>query len=396
MIELRLLSLSAIIMLSACIVPPATVTRSETDSSLPTTGTGETTVDTVDTGEAPPPPLSPEAIQAAIDNHVEESIRLLQHGQVDGASIQLAAALRLDSNNAIANSLLRQIDTDPVETLGEEHFTYTVQRNDSLSKLAKRYLKDPYQFFILARYNGIDDPDRLQAGQIIKIPGERPKALATADKPPARPAKPAPTQTQKRTNEHPYQKQLQHVNELLANEDYPGAIAALENTIAQSDKKNTDVEQVFVHTHLNYAAILQASGNMTERRDILRGALNIIPDNAELSLKLEETENHIAADMFFQEGLQKLKEQQLESAYRYFADAMELNPAHKDAAIQAEQAKSSLVARHDKTAMAAYRRQDLDTAIAQWQKVLDLDPENERAKHYHTLSMELQQRIQEF
>ena len=394
MIEIRLLSLSAIIMLSACVVPPTTNTQPETDAPQP--NTSEAAVDATDTGEESPPPLSPEAIQAAIDNHVEESIRLLQHGQVDGASIQLAAALRLDPNNAIANSLLQQIDTDPVEALGEKHFTYTVRRNDSLSKLAKRYLKDPYQFFILARYNGIDNPDRLHAGQTIKIPGERPKTLAAADKAPARPAKPAAAPTPERTDENPHQKQLQHVNELLANQDYPAAIAALENMIAQSDKRNAEVEQVFVHTHLNYAAILQASGNMTESRDTLLSALNVIPDNTALSLKLEETENNIAADTFFQEGLQKLEEQQLESAYRYFTDAMELNPTHKDAAIQAEQAKSSLIARHDKTAMAAYRRQDLDTAIAQWQKVLDLDPENERAKHYHTLSMELQQRIQEF
>ena len=394
MIELRLLSLSAIIIVGGCVVPPATVTQPETDA--PVSSTSEAVLeDTADTGEEPS--LSPEAIQTAIDNHVEESIRLLQHGQVDGASIQLAAALRLDPDNAIANSLLQQIDTDPVEALGEKHFTYTVRRNDSLSKLAKRFLKDPYQFFILARYNSIEDPDRLQAGQIIKIPGERPKkAIPTVKKPPARPAKTAAAQTPQRTTEDPHQKKLQHVNELLANQDYPGAIAALKDIIAQSGKRNTGVEQVFVHTHLNYAAILESSGDMDESRDILQSALEIVPDNTALSLKLEEMENNIAADSFFNEGLQKLEEQQLESAYRYFADAIELNPAHKDAAMQAEQTKASLIARHDKTAMAAYRRQDLDTAIAQWQKVLDLDPENERAKHYRTLSMELQRRIQEF
>ncbi len=51
-------------------------------------------------------------------------------------------------------------------------FRYTVQRDDSLSKLAQQYLGDRFRFYILAKYNDMANPSRLAAGQVIKIPGK--------------------------------------------------------------------------------------------------------------------------------------------------------------------------------------------------------------------------------
>ncbi len=53
-------------------------------------------------------------------------------------------------------------------------FRYTVQRDDSLSKIAQQYLGDRFRFHILAKYNDISNPSKLAAGQVIKIPGRAP------------------------------------------------------------------------------------------------------------------------------------------------------------------------------------------------------------------------------
>ena len=67
-----------------------------------------------------------------------------------------------------------QIKADPQKELGAVFFRYTVQRDDSLSKLAQQYLGDRFRFHILAKYNDIPNPSKLAAGQVIKIPGRAP------------------------------------------------------------------------------------------------------------------------------------------------------------------------------------------------------------------------------
>ena len=66
-----------------------------------------------------------------------------------------------------------QIKADAQKELGAVFFRYTVQRDDSLSKLAQQYLGDRFRFYILAKYNDIQNPSRLSAGQVIKLPGKR-------------------------------------------------------------------------------------------------------------------------------------------------------------------------------------------------------------------------------
>lgn len=55
--------------------------------------------------------------------------------------------------------------------------------------------------------------------------------------------------------------------------------------------------------------------------------------------------------------------------------------------------KRKLVDQHHRTAQAAFRRQDLKTAISEWGKVLEIDPENDLAKARREEALDLQRRI---
>lgn len=48
--------------------------------------------------------------------------------------------------------------------------TYTVQPGDSLSKIAKQFYGDANKYMDIARANGIQDADKIKAGQELKIP----------------------------------------------------------------------------------------------------------------------------------------------------------------------------------------------------------------------------------
>ncbi len=143
----------------------------------------------------PPPPVpegptpgSPAAVQAA-QRQTMAAAEMLELGNEDQAAAELQRALVADPNNRLAQSLLKQIQADPVATLGRESFVYRVQSGESLSRIAQRFLGDIHQFYILARYNDIKVPRQLQGGQTIRIPGKAPPPPAAP--PPA--AKPGPT-----------------------------------------------------------------------------------------------------------------------------------------------------------------------------------------------------------
>ncbi|MGN0172407.1 MAG: GH25 family lysozyme [Acutalibacteraceae bacterium] len=69
--------------------------------------------------------------------------------------------------------------TEPVGP-GSKEQRYTVQKGDTLSEIAERYQTN---YKTLAAYNGIEDPDRIDVGQVIVIPaaGEAPLSYTLGD-----------------------------------------------------------------------------------------------------------------------------------------------------------------------------------------------------------------------
>ena len=134
---------------------------------------------------APAPALEPTRdAKAQAQRTALEAVDQLQNGDEAGARATIDRALAADPSNELAKRLMDQIRADAQRELGPTFFRYIVQPDDSLSKLAQRFLGDRFRFYILAKYNDITNPSRLQTGQVIRIPGKEPTPVAA----PARPA----------------------------------------------------------------------------------------------------------------------------------------------------------------------------------------------------------------
>ncbi len=121
---------------------------------------------------------------------VQQAIADLNRGDPVAARRRLMTALQRQPNDAVARQFITQIDTDPVQLLGRENYSYTLRDGETLSMVAGRLLSNPLMFFALARYNNITVPTSVTPGQTILIPGHRPA-------PPAPP--PAPRQPPRAT-----------------------------------------------------------------------------------------------------------------------------------------------------------------------------------------------------
>ena len=145
-----------------------------------------------------PPPAGPVSAQSA-QRLALSATEMLELGHEEQALAEIQRALQADPANRLAQSLLKQIQTDPQVLLGRDHFSYRVQPGESLSRIAGRFLNDVHLFYALARYNDIKVPRQLQGGQLIKVPGKAPPpsaapapAPAPVAPPPAAPPPPAP------------------------------------------------------------------------------------------------------------------------------------------------------------------------------------------------------------
>ena len=227
------------------------------------------------------------------------------------ASLERAAAL--DPANDLARKLSEQVRADAQRELGPVHFRYTVQKDDTLSKLAQQFLGDRFRFYILAKYNDIANPSRLAAGQVIRIPGRAPPAATTA----------SPAEA--------------------------GAASASSPMSAPP------------------AAAARAGEPEAKRGDDVADALRKVAE-------LERAGN-------------------LEAAYIAYADLAEHYPGDAEAVKRRDASRTVLLRKLDREATTAFQRQDLDLAIAKWDRMLEIDPNNRKARLERERAIDLKRKL---
>ena len=101
---------------------------------------------------------------------VQRAIQLLDEGDEAMAMVEIDAMLAINPHDTTAVKLRDQVKADPEKLLGKSHFPYSVKPGETTSSLAKRYLGDALLFYALSRYNNLEAPNRLRAGQTLKMP----------------------------------------------------------------------------------------------------------------------------------------------------------------------------------------------------------------------------------
>ena len=311
--------------------------------------------------------------------HVQQGVSLLKFGNVNNAKAEFEAALKKQPDNTTAKKLLRQINLTASEYFSDKPVvkTFTAQPGDSFSTVAAKYLNDPLEFHILAKFNNYDYSVELVEGKIIKVPS------AQAVKAPEI----IPDDTAESVNvEYNLAKKYYDQGR------YQSAIAILEPRI-QSHQNDMQSRDLLVLSYTKYAFYLVDKANLLEAQTILEKAVIIQPDNRQLQSQLNVIEKQRNADRFYTAGIRSLKDGSNEQALDSFNKAIKLQPDHELAQKQIIKLKSSVIENLHKMAMTQYSNQDLDKAILNWNKVLKLDPNHELAKLYRQRAVELKERL---
>lgn len=368
-----------------------------------------------------------------------KSISLLEVGEAGQAKAELQAYLAEEPKGRYAKrskDLLTQIDTDPQRALGKEHFLYEMQAGDSLSSVAKQYLGDPLKFYLLARYNDLDNPSQLKVGQTVKVPGKRPveqvqqaAAEETAPEPEVSASSDStaeqtaergqaetetageqtqtaartegdvapPAQEEPATAEETEVERIQAVilkaEESAGAGDYQGAARHYEDGLVQFPD-DVLIRQLAAANYLTFADQLSSKGRKEEAGTALQRAAELDPKSADIKERLAAMARDEKANEIYLRGTEYLAADRPIDAFEAFTEALKLAPDHSAANKERAKLVPVVTEKYHREAMTFFSRQDLDAALGIWdEKVLVIDPDYQPALLYRAQAIDLKKRL---
>jgi tetratricopeptide (TPR) repeat protein len=94
-------------------------------------------------------------------------------------------------------------------------------------------------------------------------------------------------------------------------------------------------------------------------------------------------------------GADMEKSGNLEAAYATYNEVVARYPTNTDAVKKRDTTKASLIRTLDRDASQAFQRQNLDLAITKWDRILELDPNNRKARLERERALDLKKRMAE-
>lgn len=334
-----------------------------------------------------------------------EARDLLQVGKEEEARVELERSLdELPADkNPRAQNLMEQITNDPVEMLGSKYFRYEIVEGESLSLIAKNYLGDPLKFYVLARYNDLDNPSLVKAGDVIKVPGEKPVVAPDppiAIKPPSdpEPEVPAPTPPETVLGPPPEQENAE-VTDLLADAgemvdagSYEGAINHLKKGLAEFPDSKA-IKDRLADVYVELGEKHSGEGKYAEAQSALQQAADLNPENENISARLAEADRAVEADDMVLEGIKSFKSGALIDAFASFEAAKKIWPDHDRARNELANIRPEVADFYFREGLTALEGQDLEVAVVMFDKTLEVDPRHEGADRKRKYALDLLDRF---
>jgi tetratricopeptide (TPR) repeat protein len=385
--------------------------------------------------EPPEQEIEPEIVAPPDDLpaslRVRKALQMLEQGDYENARNQLNWALQEKPGLQIADNLLQQIDADPIEYLGVKSFYYEVESGDSLSIIAGKFLEDPMKFVSLARYNKLENPSKLAPGDRIRVPGKMPedlwrkskkkKKLRRSTSPPASEApssdgrgesaamQAAPddrsdlTQPQVSTSQSdsrpavPPPPTLDQVigtaRKHYATGDLPGAISQLEKEGGPYAHEKA-LQKLQIAYYREYAEQLGRADDLEQSRMMLEKVVVLDAGDEQAIKDLIRVEDKLEARKLYRLGSDLLNGGQVENAYEMFTQSLIYDPENTPAKEAQLACREKLTDDYHRKAMSHFRHQELDRAIALWDKILTLDPGHPLASGYRARAMDMKQKLE--
>ena len=322
---------------------------------------------------------------------MSKSIQQLELGNADVASVELNEYLLSTPDSSRARQLLKQINTPANEFYPPEFFVVELAFGQSISTLAQHYLGNALEFYALAKYNGIENPSRINTGSKIKIPltanarsvREKDAQLAQKKQQGTEPQQAAVATDIVASKEEPQTTSVEDDSSEVLAENVPESPATIKAKLADANRAGDFAQSVSLleiltsqNAEFDASTRLLASEALVGRADMIKA--NQASTAAQLYTQ--------AADFMQQNGDDI-------SAFDYFSLAYATDASNSEAQQKMMELQQQIVSKYHREASIAFRQQRIEEAIKKWDIVLHVDPSNTDVSAYRSQAVELQQRL---
>ncbi|WED22957.1 LysM peptidoglycan-binding domain-containing protein [Vibrio sp. JC009] len=324
----------------------------------------------------------------------------LEQGQPDMARIELKEYIATNKKSPRANRLLEQIDKPASSYFPAANFKVTLDKGETLSTLARDYLGDVFSFYALAKYNGIDVPARIDAGQVVKVPSTQHalkyKAELIAAKQNGTQVAPEPAVSEEAlldmavngAEEEPVTEMADMAKEVAEEAAESVAEAEPEVVMTPEEKMQAALDQGDYLTAVSSLEAIKQSGGLSSTQE--KRSISIYKQAA---MQLESSDPKQASAYYYESAKTLIKYGQRESAIPSLLKATQLDANNNKAIGALKPIQREYADRYHSEASIAYRKQELDKAITLWNRVLEIDPEHSAAKAYLAQAKELKTKL---
>lgn len=329
-----------------------------------------------------------------------KAIEHLEYGREQEAIVQLQAYLTKVPKSKNAKELMAQIKTESAEYFPSESFSVNLESGESLSTLSRKYLGSALKFYALAKFNNIQNPSRVNVGQEIKIPlTDQAIAVRTAEQ------NPRPQEVvveQESMEEKKVESQSESSVSEMVTQEIADEIDALptEETVTQDAQEVVSADSLIndIVTAIEQSDYKVAAQKVRQLEEF--GALTSESRNLAITAltgyakELAETDTKQASAKYSEAGDMNLMNGESMAALSNFKIAADLDPENAIAKENRDVLQKDMADKFHREASSAFRRQDLDVAIKNWNKVLEIDPEHSSARVYLEQAKELKTRLE--
>jgi tetratricopeptide (TPR) repeat protein len=280
------------------------------------------------------------------EEHYQIGLKFYNQGQYREARKEFLTALRYNSEHAEAKDKLTATKKEIEQVT--RYIEHTLQPDETISTLADKYYGDYRKFHLIAEYNELEDATKVTVGQQIKIPVIEGMPII---------ADPASIQTD--TGETP--------------ETVPGEIITVKRYITHT-----------VQPEETLSKLAQMYYGDLKKFDVI-AKFNNLEDGAPIGVGKELKIPEVEGLPFFAEG--KVEEAKMASIPPKMPAAEEASKKQKQEAIGKKQiAIEDQVVNYRELGIELYKNKEYNAAIIEFQKVLNVNPNDKVALDYLALA----------
>lgn len=277
-------------------------------------------------------------IKKLSEEHFNNGINRQKAGNITGARESFLEVLALDPGHAGARGELWLSREHAKETI-QDYFMHVVKKGETISMLAERYYGDKFKFPLIASFNNLSDPTRIDVGQSLKIPQ-------------------------------------------LESNPLPGpSYAKYEPSVDSSEYSRALLDQARL-----YLDEKRYSDSISEAEKFLKESPN------------DKEANDILVEAYYRQGIDFFQNNLYERSLDFFNRVKRMVPNYKDIEeliITVTKALDEYIDNLYKQGITFYRKQMLENAIDKWNKVLELNPGHEGALKYSEKAHQLLKKLKE-